>query len=418
MRYIIGMLLAGFALAFALGLKRGFSARELGGMALKGAREALTLGRILLTIGVLTAIWRLSGTIVLCVRYGIAAITPSLFLLVTFAVTCGLSYALGTSFGVAGTAGVVFITLARGGGVNTAVTAGVILSGIFFGDRGSPVSSSALMVSQVTKTDLYGNVRRMLKTGFVPLLATTAVYAVLSAKNPLGALDPAAVAGFAGRFSPSPWALAPVVVILCLPPLGVRVSRTLAASIVTGALVARALQGFSWGEIARACVLGYRSDGGGMASILDGGGAVSMLSVVAIVVISCAYAGILDGTRMLDPLHRRIEALCARLGLFPVMMLVCLVSSSVFCNQVVSIVTSNAFLGRAYERAGKSREDLAADIENSAILLPALIPWCILSGVPLAILGETYAAMPYAVYVYAVPLFTLIGHAFFDRRKA
>ncbi len=416
MRYIIAMLLAGFALAFALGLKKGFGARELGRLARNGAREALGLGVTLLVIGALTAVWRLSGTLALCVRCGIEAITPRAFLLVTFAVTCGISYAIGTSFGVAGTAGVVFITLARGGGVDTAVAAGAILSGIYFGDRGSPVSSSALMVSQVTKTDLYGNVRRMFKTGFAPLLAATAFYAFLSVKNPLGALDAASVAAFSGRFSSSPWALLPAVLILCLPPLGARLVHTLAASVVSGAFVARFAQGFSWGEIARSAALGYRSGESGMAAILDGGGLTSMLGVAAVVAISCALAGLLDGTGTLDAPRRRVENLCARLGCFPAMTLVSLVSSALFCNQSVAIVTCGAFLGRAYERAGKSREDLAADIENSAILLPALIPWCLPCSVPLAVLGASYAAVPYAVYVYAVPLFTLAARAFSERR--
>ena len=98
------------------------------------------------------------------------------------------------------------------------------------------------------------------------------------------------------------------------------------------------------------------------------------------------------------------------------MMIVCLGAAAVFCNQVIAIVSSHAFLWPIYERGGLSREDLADDIENSAILLPALIPWCILGSVPLAILGETYAAMPFAVYVYAVPLWTMIHHALHDGR--
>ena len=79
-----------------------------------------------------------------------------------------LSYALGTSFGVASTAGVVLMALARSGGVSEAVTAGVILSGIYFGDRGAPTSSCASLVAALTETDLYGNVRRMFQTAALP----------------------------------------------------------------------------------------------------------------------------------------------------------------------------------------------------------------------------------------------------------
>ncbi|MBQ8091582.1 MAG: sodium:proton antiporter [Pyramidobacter sp.] len=416
MRYIIGMLLAGFVCFFLLGLRKGFSFRELCGMTGRGAREAIDVGKMLLLIGMVTGVWRVSGTIVQCVHYGIAAITPRLFLLIVFAVTCGLSYALGTSFGVVGTAGVIFMTLARGGGVNTAVAAGVILSGIYFGDRSSPIASTAIMTAQVTKTDLYGNVRRMMRTGAVPLALTFAFYACLSVMHPLNVLDENALSAFAARFVLSPWTMLPAALMLILPLAGVKVKWAIAASVIAGAAVAHAVQGFSLAEIARVCALGYRSAEGGATAILDGGGMISMLGSAAIVTISCASIGLADGAHLLEGLHSCVKRVSARLGRFPAMMIVCLGAAAVFCNQVIAIVSSHAFLWPIYERGGLSREDLADDIENSAILLPALIPWCILGSVPLAILGETYAAMPFAVYVYAVPLWTMIHHALHDRR--
>lgn len=60
------------------------------------------------------------------------------------------------------------MALARSGGVSEAVTAGVILSGIYFGDRGAPTSSCASLVAALTETDLYGNVRRMFQTAALP----------------------------------------------------------------------------------------------------------------------------------------------------------------------------------------------------------------------------------------------------------
>ena len=107
-------------------------------------------------------------------------ITPGLFLIITFALSCLLSYALGTSFGVAGTVGVIFIALARSGGVNEVITAAVVMSGIYFGDRSSPVSSSAILVAAITHTNLLDNVKMMMKTGIVPLLLTFGIYAVFS----------------------------------------------------------------------------------------------------------------------------------------------------------------------------------------------------------------------------------------------
>ena len=131
-------LLFALVLFFALGLRRGYGAKALVKMAWSKMPKSMIVLRILFFIGLLTGLWRSCGTIAFFIYHGIRVITPSLFILVAFLLTVLLSYALGTSFGVASTAGVVLMALARSGGVSEAVTAGVILSGIYFGDRGAP----------------------------------------------------------------------------------------------------------------------------------------------------------------------------------------------------------------------------------------------------------------------------------------
>ena len=127
-------LLFALVLFFALGLRRGYGAKALVKMAWSKMPKSMIVLRILFFIGLLTGLWRSCGTIAFFIYHGIRVITPSLFILVAFLLTVLLSYALGTSFGVASTAGVVLMALARSGGVSEAVTAGVILSGIYFGE--------------------------------------------------------------------------------------------------------------------------------------------------------------------------------------------------------------------------------------------------------------------------------------------
>ena len=124
-------LLFALVLFFALGLRSGYGAKALVKMAWSKMPKSMIVLRILFFIGLLTGLWRSCGTIAFFIYHGIRVITPSLFILVAFLLTVLLSYALGTSFGVASTAGVVLMALARSGGVSEAVTAGVILSGIY-----------------------------------------------------------------------------------------------------------------------------------------------------------------------------------------------------------------------------------------------------------------------------------------------
>ena len=143
-------LVAGFLCFWVVGLRRGYGARALMKMALRGGKDALGVVRVLALIGLITAAWRASGTIAFFIVKGVSLITPSLFILIAFALSAVLSYALGTCFGVVGTVGVIFMALARSGGVNELIAAGAILSGAFFGDRCAPISSSANLIAGVT----------------------------------------------------------------------------------------------------------------------------------------------------------------------------------------------------------------------------------------------------------------------------
>lgn len=121
-------LLFALVLFFALGLRSGYGAKALVKMAWSKMPKSMIVLRILFFIGLLTGLWRSCGTIAFFIYHGIRVITPSLFILVAFLLTVLLSYALGTSFGVASTAGVVLMALARSGGVSEAVSGGGLVS--------------------------------------------------------------------------------------------------------------------------------------------------------------------------------------------------------------------------------------------------------------------------------------------------
>ena len=206
-------LLAGLALFFALGLRRGCPAKTMCIIAIGKAKKSGIVITVMLLVGAITGLWRASGTITYCIHHGMRLITPPLFLLLAFLICAALSYVLGTSIGVASTAGVILMALARFGGVSELITGGTVLSGVFFGDRCSPASSSASLVAAVTGTKLYDNVRKMFATGLPPLLLCFAFHGALSLKNPLQAVDGAMAAAMAEAFALSWLTLVPALLI-------------------------------------------------------------------------------------------------------------------------------------------------------------------------------------------------------------
>ena len=119
----------GIALFAAVGLKRGYKMQEIAAFAWKKGKTSLVVVPVLLLIGTVTGLWRGCGTISYFLYHGLRSISPQWFILMAFLLCAVLSFALGTSFGVVGTGGVVFITMARSGGVSLALTAGAIISG-------------------------------------------------------------------------------------------------------------------------------------------------------------------------------------------------------------------------------------------------------------------------------------------------
>ena len=397
-------LMIGLVAFLTVGKMSKFTIKDMIKMSIESNKNSLVVMKVMLIIGMLTAVWRVSGTITIFVYYGMKIIMPPIFLLVTFLLCCLLSYAIGTSFGVCGTVGIIFMALARSGGVNPLITAGIIMSGIYFGDRCSPVSSSANMVAGVTHTNILDNVKLMIKTGAMPFAITLAVYVILSIMNPIQSVDMGMISAFEEEFKLSPWAFVPAILVIGLPLIKVGVMRAMMASIFSAILVAWLVQGVPLFEVLKICLLGYESSSDGLGAILNGGGLVSMIEIVIILIISSSYSGIFSGTKMLDTLQEKLEKACSKAGRFVIMVAMSIAMSSIFCNQTIGTLMCADLMRKPYIDGGGSNTELAIDLENSVILIACFVPWSIGCSVPLLMLGVDFMALPFAVFMYMVPI--------------
>lgn len=397
-------LFIGLVAFLTVGKMRGYSIKSMTKMSIDANKNSLVVIKVMLIIGMLTAVWRVSGTITIFVYYGMKVIMPPIFLLVTFLLCCLLSYAIGTSFGVCGTVGIIFMALARSGGVDPLVTAGVVMSGVYFGDRCSPVSSSANMVAGVTNTQIYDNVKIMIKTGAIPFVVSLAIYIALSVINPITSVDQTMIETFENEFNLSIWSFLPAVIVIGLPLLKIGVVKAMTASIVSAIIVAWLVQGVDLVSVIKICIFGYESSSSGLGAILNGGGLVSMLEIVVILIISSSYSGIFSGTKMLDSLQEKLSAACSRVGRFAIMILMSIAMSSIFCNQTIGTLMCADLMRKPYIDGGGDNTELAIDLENSVILIACFIPWSIGCSVPLLMLGVDFKALPFAVFMYLVPI--------------
>ena len=178
---VLFALIFGFFLFSGYSLSRRYTVKETLQMAWRGIMTAKNVLLIFILIGMITAAWRAAGVIPYIVYHTAPLCTPHIMLLATFLLCSLISFLTGTSFGTASTMGVICASLASSMGLSPVLIGGAVLSGASFGDRCSPMSTSALLVSAVTKTDIYGNIKRMVKTSLVPFCLTCVIYFLLGA---------------------------------------------------------------------------------------------------------------------------------------------------------------------------------------------------------------------------------------------
>ncbi len=379
-------------------------------MILKGAKRSLIIIKIFVLIGAITAVWRASGTVSFIVYYGIKYMNPSYFIVSAFILSSIVSFLLGTCFGTVGTVGIVLMIMAKSGGVNIDVLAGAVIAGAYFGDRCSPMSSSANLVASITDTKLYTNIKNMLYTSVAPMLIATIAYTILSLYNPLSVNGDNIGSEILKLFNIDFVVILPAVVILVLTFFRVDVKISMLVSIISGIVIAVIYQQETIADVGRYLIAGYSSNADSFfVDIIKGGGLLSMLKVSLIVLVSSAYSGIFEGTNTFKELEVYIEGFKKRHGMFLTTVVVSIATASFGCTQALAIMLTNQLVGKMYQRDGRSKYELALDIEDTAVILAPLIPWNIGGAVPAATLTASMGFIPFAFYMYLLPITSYIA---------
>ncbi len=401
---IVYALLAGLAAFLLAAHRRGHSWASLFGMSVKGAKKSLLVLEIFLLIGAITAVWRASGTIPFIVYHAIDLLNAKYFIPTAFLLSCGVSFLLGTSLGTASTIGVVLIVLAKSGGVDVAVTAGAVIAGAYFGDRGSPMSSSANLVAALTGTNLYTNIKNMFLSGLVPFILSVAGFAYLAGAHRLSFQGSAMGQELARYFDISPVAAVPAVIILLLVTLRVDVKLAMLLSLAAGFFIAIFVQHVPVGRMLEFIVYGFKmQEGGFLAGIIKGGGLLSMLNVALIVLISSTYAGIFEGTGLLRDIERMFAALAKKIGNYPAIVAGSFVTAAFSCNQTLAAMLTYQLFYKIYRKERLDSYKLALDIENSVIVISPLVPWNIAGAALAAAMAADSGFIPYALYLWLIP---------------
>ncbi len=367
--------------------------------------------RILILVGAITSLWIASGTTPAILYYGIQLLNPKFFLVYAFLISSAVSFLLGTSFGTVSTVGLALILMAKSGHVNSDIAAGAIIAGAYFGDRCSPMSSSANLVANLTNSDLYANIKRMFKTGTLPFLLSTLAYLGLSLNHPLTFTGNTMLTEISHLFSLNWLVFLPALVILILAFLRVDVKKSMLISILLAGFISLDVQHSNVPELIKIALLGFNLQiDSPLKTILQGGGIFSMWKVTVVVYFSCCLAGLFSETNILEDLDELLAKAKSHSSRFLMTTSMSILTSILGCSQTISIVLTHSLMDKVYAEGKSSKAQLALDLENTSVPLAALIPWNTASFVPSSTLNVSLVGfMPFAFFLYLLPLVQILS---------
>jgi Na+:H+ antiporter, NhaC family len=392
-----------------IAMNKGFGFFAVVKMAYNGGKKAFIVLRIFVIIGAIISIWIAAGTVPAIVYFGIKFCIPNIFILSAFLIASLISFLIGTSFGTIGTVGIAFMVMGRAGGVNVNVLGGAIIAGAYFGDRCSPMSSSANLIANITNTDVYVNIKNMMRTSALPFIISLVGYLVLSFVYPLNFKGTGMEDEILRTFKINPIVLLPALSVLTFALFKVEVKISMAISIVIAFTITILVQHETILNSIKYIMFGFSlNKTSPLRGIMQGGGILSMLKVATVVFISSAFAGVFEGAGILKYLEGFLDRANKREHIFIVTILLSIATAAFGCSQTLAIILTNQLAKRIYNKNSIDNYGLALDIENTAVVISPLIPWNIAGLVPATSLGITAAFIPFAFYLYLIPLLNII----------
>lgn len=148
--------------------------------------KAMPVLMILIGVVALIGTWMFSGTLPYMVYWGLKLISPEYIFFAAFFLTSMVSVCTGTSWGAAGTVGVVLLGVAACLDVSLAAATVAVISGAYFGDKISPLFDSTRFAALVADITLFEHIQHLRWTPLPSFLLAAVVYLIAGHSNMLG----------------------------------------------------------------------------------------------------------------------------------------------------------------------------------------------------------------------------------------
>ncbi|UHH07720.1 malate-H+/Na+-lactate antiporter MleN [Bacillus subtilis] len=390
-------------IAMLLGIRLGYSYKDLQNAIVHGISNGLEAVLILVSVGALIGTWIAGGVVPTLIYYGLEFIHPSIFLLATLIICSIMSVATGTSWGTVGTAGIAMIAIGEGLGIPLPLVAGAILSGAYFGDKLSPLSDSTVLASSLSKVDVLAHVRAMLYLSIPAYVITAILFTVVGFRYGGKNIDldkvEFLISSLKNTFDIHIWMLIPAVVVIVLLAMKKPSMPVLVIGALLGAIWAVVFQGM---DIAHAIATAYngfsiKTDVEFLNGLLNRGGIVGMLDSLVVIIFGLGFGGLLEKLGVLKVIVSTFEKKLTSAGNVTLSTLIVAFLANIFgCAMYVSLILTPKIMEDSYDRLHLDRRVLSRNSEVGGTLTSGMVPWSD-NGIYMAgILGvSTFSYLPF-----------------------
>lgn len=406
------------ALCFLLlmGLMRGLSFSDMQSEMAAGVMSGIGAIYLFFFIGLMVSALMMSGAIPTLMYFGFELISPRFYYISAFVLTSIIGIALGSSLTTVATLGVAFIGMSNAFDANVAIAAGAVVSGVFFGDKMSPLSDTGTIASSVVGIDLFEHIRNMVYTTVPAWIISVLLFWMLSGQTHSGNLyqvkvlqqqliDSGLIHGYA---------VLPFVVLMVLALHRVNAIYTIICTIIAAMIVTYIHSTPSIEQLGSYFFAGYAPaenlELGEVGGMLSRGGIQSMFFTQTIVILALSLGGLLKTLGILPALlsGMRDKLTTAGQAIFAAAMSA-LSINVLIGEQYLSILLSGTTFRPTFERLYLHPKNLSRTVEDAGTVINPLVPWSVCGVFISQALGvPVLEYLPYAFFCYLSLLLTII----------
>ena len=419
------------AIVQIIGIKLGFTYKELEVAVIESIARAMGAILILLTVGALIGSWMLAGTAPAMIYHGLSILDPSWFYPATMIICALVAITIGSSWTTAGTVGIALVGIATVMGLSPAITAGAVISGAYFGDKLSPLSDTTNLAPAMAGTDVFTHIKHMFWTtspSFVIALILFSFMGSGASAASMASIEETRTL-LAANYDLGWPTFVPLILLLTLAIKKVPAFPAIAAGALAGCVIAvtyqfdstikfidpdgtlpssLALLKGSWQALANGYVASTASDT--LNELLSRGGMVSMLNTVWLILSAMTFGGVMEKTGLLQRITiALLHSVNGTASLIATTVLTAVGTNIVTSDQYIAIVLPGRMFRMEFARRGLAPENLSRTIEDAGTMTSPLIPWNTCGAFMAATLGvPTFAYLPYAFLNLMNPVIAII----------